>query len=246
MGMSPRVDKNVNVTMHSDANRGVRLCDQNGNKVQVLEECFPPEEERHATSNVTLCDVDPELDAILEDALLDFPCINGMDALHSMQEPRGEAYDNNEEVTEGGVTTSLELRNECLVVKKPCVGSMDSGEMLQDIWSKLLMQMLFGMAIQYAMQKQEAWQEEDLEGEIFERLVALEEKKKYVYAWDGLSTDGVVYEQEIWYGCQKPLVFDPGGLEWSLFMLDWAISFWPFDPGGCEGISCKQYLYSDC
>lgn len=174
---------------------------------------------------MTLCDVDPELDAILEDALLDFLCIDGVDVLHSMQEPKEEAYDNKEKVMEGDVTTSLELRNECLVVEKPCVGSMDSGEMLQDTWSKLLMQMLFGVAIQYAMQN-------------------LEEKKEYVYTWGGLSTDGVAYEQEIWHGCKKPLVFDPGGLAWSLFMLDWTICVWPFDPGGCEGILCKPYMYS--
>ena len=177
---------------------------------------------------------------------MDFLCIDGVDVLHILQEPKGEAYDHNEEVTEGGVTSSLDLRNEYLVVKKPCVGSMDLGEILQDICSKLLMQMLFGMAIQYAMQKL-AWQEEQcLERKNFEEQVALEEKKKYVYTWGGLSANGVSYEQEIWLGCQKPLVFDPGGLKWSLFMLDWAISFWPFDPGGCECILCKQYMYSDC
>ena len=101
-----------------------------------------------------------ELDAILEDALLDFVCIDGVDVLHSMQEPKGEAYDNTKEVTEEDVTSFLDQRNECLLVEKPCVGSMDSCEMLQDIWSKQLMQMLFGVAIKYAIQKQETWQEE--------------------------------------------------------------------------------------
>ena len=48
---------------------------------------------------------------------LDFLCIDGVDVFHSMQEPKGEAYDNTEEVTEGGVTSSLDLRNEYLVVE---------------------------------------------------------------------------------------------------------------------------------
>ena len=78
---------------------------------------------------MTLGYVDPEeLDAILEDALLDFLYVDGVDVLHILQEPKGEAYDHNEEVTEGGVTSSLDLRNECLVVEIPCVGGMDLGE----------------------------------------------------------------------------------------------------------------------
>ena len=43
LGMSPKVDKNVDVTMHSLANIGVRLCNQKDDKVEVFAVCFPPE-----------------------------------------------------------------------------------------------------------------------------------------------------------------------------------------------------------
>lgn len=46
LGMSPKVDKDVDVIMHSHANTGVRLCNQEDDKIQVFEVCLPPEEER--------------------------------------------------------------------------------------------------------------------------------------------------------------------------------------------------------
>lgn len=32
--------------------------------------------------------------------------------------------------------------------------------------------------------------------------------------------------------CQQSWVFNPSGFDWSLFVLNWATSFWHFDPGG--------------
>ena len=163
--------------------------------------------------------IDPELDAILDDALSDFLCVGGVDALHSLQGAKEEGYDSTGKV------------NECLMVGKPCVGNMDFDKMLPYVWSKLLMQMLFGIAIQYAVQEQQTWQEANFAEFFFEEQGSLNEGDNHVYA--GNRSEGwAAYEQELCHAYRKQLGFDPGGLEWCLFILDWDSSLWPFDPGG--------------
>lgn len=70
LGMSYKVAKNVDVIMHSASGTCVKLCDQRNDKVQSIEVCLLPEEDKQATSNTVLCnETELELNAILNEAL---------------------------------------------------------------------------------------------------------------------------------------------------------------------------------
>lgn len=90
---------------------------------------------------------DPELDVILADSILDFLRVDSVDAWHSLQGPKEAAYNSTKKENEGSVPPSLDLNKECLLEEKPCVGNMDLDLKLPNVESKLLMQLIFGVAI---------------------------------------------------------------------------------------------------
>lgn len=54
-------------------------------------------------------------------------------------------------------------------------------------------------------------------------------KRWYAFGYENLG---------VWPSCQKPLVLDRGGFFKSLYLWEWAIALWPFDPSGQVEVCC--------
>lgn len=192
---------------------------------------------------------DSELEAVLDDALMDFMSINDMETLDNVKGPKNEACISTDKANKGDVFPSVILNDEAKGVgiinpmicheQVPVYGAekslkgtgMEMHEdmsayelgvslMLKQVCSHALVDMLLGVAFKQAMHVRWAKTDDAL---MIEPWIISVGWSKYAYKQKRQGT---------WHECQSCTVLDSDGCEMPKYVPDW-----PFDPGGC------LYLY---
>lgn len=187
-----------------------------------VEETIPSEQKLEFPDHSVMEEMDPELEAILDDALPGFACVNGVNVLPTLHRFKVKVCDAMEETGERELVKTFPSMDKVEFEgggQVPHVESCLKGDVVIKEWcSNVLMQVLLKEAMKQVLH--ERW---SLLSASFCHVFSLKEvdANEDVHVVWAHDEDGKV--EDTTHGLQKNLVFDPGG--WgSLYVADWATS----------------------
>lgn len=217
-----------------------------------LEVTISSDEDQVLQGDSVLDVIDPQLEAILDDALMDFLCVKDVHALETVQGPKVEACDN-----------TLEAGGGEILKEESCMDKVDFGsngpdshvdgykevEVVIKNWcsKKMLMERILRTTLQHATCAILACFEE-IFCEVFSQWVFVGESQvetwsfpSYEHMRDPQTRRGL--DEPIFFdtgmstcsmhfiGRTMHLVFDPRGWHAVLKVMKGGYPYWPFDPG---------------